>query len=76
LPAGIVASTIWPVTTKNTYTNLTAGEIVDVLSKVPPDTEIHIEEHVFYRWKWRGEKLLALELSTLDEIESFNTASE
>jgi len=62
--------------TQHTYTNLTAGEIVDVLSKVPRDTEIHIEDHVFYRWKWRGETLLALELNTLEEIERFRKHSE
>ena len=59
------------MTTKDTYTNLTAGEIMDALADVPRDTEIHIEEHVFYRWKWRGPKLLALELNTLDEIRAF-----
>lgn len=64
------------MSTSHTYTNLTAGEIIDVLSKVPRDTEIHIEEHVFYRWKWRGEKLLALELNTMDELQRFEDQSQ
>ena len=57
--------------TKHTYTNLTAGDIIEALSKVPSDTEIHIEGHVFYRWKWRGDNLLALELSTVEDIRRF-----
>jgi len=64
------------MSTIHTYTNLTAGEIIDELSKVPRDTEIHIEEHVFYRWKWRGENLLALELNSRDELKSFEDQSQ
>lgn len=62
--------------TQYTYTNLTAGEIIDVLSKVSRDAEIHIEGHIFYRWKWRGKNLLALELNTVDEIRHFQDNAE
>ena len=64
------------MTTNNTYTNLTVGEIMDALADVPRDTEIHIEEHVFYRWKPRGPKLLALELNTLEEVRGFEESNK
>ena len=48
------------------YTGLTAGQIIEELKNLPPETDIHIEGIVFYRWKWRGENLLALELSEMD----------
>jgi|GEM_PF-3938193 len=48
------------------YTGLTAGDIIDTLKSFPPETDIHIEGFVFHRWKIRGEKLLALELSPVD----------
>lgn len=54
--------------TKHTYTNLTAGEIINELKDVDPNTEIHIERKIFYRWKWRGDNLLALELSDTDPV--------
>jgi hypothetical protein len=44
----------------------TAGEFVEYLKSVPPDTELYIEGFTFFRWKWRGEKLLALELDQVD----------
>ncbi len=50
------------------YTGLTAGEIVEESKNIPPETEIHIEGHTFYRWKWRGDNLLALELSDTEEL--------
>jgi hypothetical protein len=53
--------------TKDTYTNLTAGEIVEYLKDLPKDTEIHIEGFTFYRWKWRGDNLLQLELNEAEE---------
>ena len=49
------------------YTGLTAGDILNALKDVPPETDIHIEGMVFYRWKWRGANLLALELNAVDE---------
>ena len=48
------------------YTDLTAGEIIEKLQDVPPDTKIHIEGKIFYRWKYRGENLLAMELTDLE----------
>ena len=50
-------------TPEPTYTGLTAGQIIEELKNLPPETDIHIEGFVFYRWKWRGESLLALELN-------------
>ena len=53
--------------TKDTYTNLTAKDIIEYLSGVPEETEIHIEGFTFYRWKWRGDNLLQLELNEIEE---------
>jgi hypothetical protein len=52
--------------TEHTYTNLTAGDLVEYLKHLPAETEIHIEGFTFYRWKWRGDNLLALELDPVD----------
>lgn len=53
----------------------TAGDFVNYLKSVPPDTELYIEGFTFYRWEWRGEKLLALELDPVDTRE-FDESSD
>ena len=48
---------------------LTVGELKEELSAWEDDTEIHFEGLEFYRFKRRGEKLLAIEFNAKEEGE-------
>ena len=62
----LIVANKFMTTPEPTYTGLTAGQIIEELKNLPPETDIHIEGFVFYRWNWRGESLLALELNPVD----------
>lgn len=50
----------------------TVGDFVEYLKEIPPDTELYIEGYVFNRWKWRGPKLLTMELTSWETLRLFD----